>query len=73
MLEALHFISIKERIEYNVCIFIHKMVIGECPSYLKSKIEIVGMDGRVQTRQKGNIQRNVKREKKRKCYYTTIL
>jgi len=29
MLEPLHFMSIEERIEYNVCIFIHKMVIGE--------------------------------------------
>jgi len=56
MLEALHFMSIKERIEYNVRIFIHKVVIGECPSYLKNKIELVGMDGRVQTRQKGSIQ-----------------
>jgi len=46
-------VSIKERIEYNVCIFIHKMAIGECPSYLKSKIEL-GME--VQTRQKDNIQ-----------------
>jgi len=55
MLEALHFMSIKEKIAYNVYIFIHKMVIGECPSYLKNKIELVGMDGRVQTRQKDNI------------------
>jgi len=48
--------SSKKRIEYNICIFIHNMVIGKRSSFLKIKIEVVGMDGRVQTRQKGNIQ-----------------
>jgi len=55
--------SIKEKIEYNVCIFIHKMVIGECPSYLKSKIDLVAMDGRVQTRQKGNREKTKEEQK----------
>ena len=31
MLKALQFMSIKERIKYNVCILIHKMVNGDCP------------------------------------------
>lgn len=38
MLETLQFLSVKERIEYNTCILIHKMINGECPSYLKNKI-----------------------------------
>jgi len=36
--------SIRERIEYNVCILIHKMIMGECPDYLKNKIELVGTE-----------------------------
>jgi len=55
MLEALNFMSIRERIEYNVCILIHKMIMGECPDYLKNKVELVGTDRGAQTRQKGNI------------------
>lgn len=58
MLEALHFMSIRERIEYNVCIFIHKMINGECPNYLKNKIELIGTEDGVQTRQRGNIHIN---------------
>jgi len=30
MLDALNFMLIKERIKYNVCILIHKMIMGEC-------------------------------------------
>jgi len=41
MLEALNFVSIRERIKYNVCILIHKMIMGECPDYLKNKIELI--------------------------------
>jgi len=50
MHEALNFMSIRERIEHNVCILIHKMIMGECSNYLKNKIELVGIDRRVQTR-----------------------
>jgi len=47
--------SIRERIECNVCILIHKMITGECPNYLKNKkIELIGIDQRI-TRQKGDI------------------
>jgi len=31
------------------------MIMRECPDYLKNKVELVGTDRRVQTRQKGNI------------------
>jgi len=55
MLEALQFMSVKERIVYNVCILIHKMVTGECPSYLKNRIELVGIKSGVQTRQRGTL------------------
>jgi len=55
MHEALNFMSIRERIEYNVCILIHKMIMGECPNYLKNKVELVEMNRRVQTRQKDDI------------------
>jgi len=34
MLEALKFKSINERIEYNVCLLVFKMINGQCPSYL---------------------------------------
>jgi len=46
--------SVRERIEYRVCIFIRKMVNGECPTYLRNRIELVGTEGRI-TRQKDNI------------------
>jgi len=55
MLEALQFMSIKERIEYNTCIFVHKMVIGQCPNYLKNKIKVVGVNEGINTRQVGKL------------------
>lgn len=53
MLEALQFMSVKQRIIYYVCIFIHKVIIGKCPSYLKNQIKLVGIEEGVQTRQRG--------------------
>ena len=41
--------SIKERIEYNVRILIHKMINGDCPGYLKKWDREEG----VQTRSEG--------------------
>jgi len=38
--------SVKERIKYNVCIFVHKMVNGQCLSYLRNKIELIEGEGR---------------------------
>jgi len=58
MQEALNFMSIRERMEYNVCVLIHKMIMGEYPNYLKNKIELVEIDQRIQTRQKGDIHIN---------------
>lgn len=52
MLEALQFMSIKERIEYNVCQLVYKIVHGICPEYLSSNSQTVQ---RRETRQRGNI------------------
>jgi len=45
MLEALKFMSINERIEYNVCLLIFKMINGQCPSYLRDKVMLVQYEG----------------------------
>jgi hypothetical protein len=55
MLEALNFMSIKERIEYNTCVLIYKIVNGLCPIYLQNNIELVQYGEGVSTRQEGNI------------------
>jgi len=44
-LEALKFVSINGRIEYNVCLLIFKMINGSCPSYLRVKANLVQYDG----------------------------
>jgi len=41
MLEALQFMSINERIEYNICLLIYKMINGSCPYYLRDKVNLV--------------------------------
>ncbi|CAL1671997.1 unnamed protein product [Lasius platythorax] len=55
MLEALHFTSIDERIEYNVCLLVYKMINGMCPSYLYNKSELVKHRSAINTRQKENV------------------
>jgi len=52
MLEALRFMSIQERIEYNVCQLVYKIVHGICPGYLSGTSRIVRCR---ETRQRGNI------------------
>jgi len=47
--------SVRERVEYRVCIFIRKIVYGECPTYLRNRIELVGADGGITSRQRDNI------------------
>ena len=63
MLEALQFMPVKERIQYNVRILIHKIVNGDCPSYLKNEIEQVRREEGVQARSEGSI--HIKRCKTR--------
>jgi len=50
MLEALKFMSINERIEYNVCLLVFKMINGQCPSYLRDKINLVQYEGALTAR-----------------------
>jgi len=52
MLEVLQFMSIQERIEYNVCQLVYKIVNGICPGYLSGASWIVHYK---ETRQRGNI------------------
>lgn len=55
MLQALQYMSVRQRLHYNVCIFIHKMLKGLMPEELRNRIEIVGDGCDRETRQKGNI------------------
>ena len=55
MLEALKFMNIKQRIEYNVYIMIFKMVNRLCPEYLANSINYVD---NINTRQKNNLYTN---------------
>jgi len=42
MLEVLQFMPINERIEYNVCFLIYKMMMnGSCPFYLRNKVNLI--------------------------------
>ena len=55
MLEALQCMSIKERIEYNVCLLLFKVINGECPEYLTDKIKLARNEQTVNTRNRENI------------------
>jgi len=50
MLETLKFMSINERIEYNVCLLIFKMINGSCPSYLRVEINLIRYEGALTAR-----------------------
>ncbi|XP_011873718.1 PREDICTED: RNA-directed DNA polymerase from mobile element jockey-like [Vollenhovia emeryi] len=55
MLVALSFMSIKERLEFNVSVFMYKLVNGMVPNELSSGLELVGDRMGVRTRQAENI------------------
>lgn len=55
MLEALHFMSVKERTECNVCLLVYKMLNDMCPSYLYNKCELTQRDSTINTKQEGNV------------------
>lgn len=61
MLEALCFMSIKERIEYNVCLLVYKIVNGLCPNCLCNEIKVLQGEGIINTRQRGKIYINRRR------------
>jgi len=50
MLRALNFMSIKERIEFNVCLLMFKMINGQCPSYPRDKVNLVRYEGALTAR-----------------------
>lgn len=55
MLHALQFMSIRQRLRYNVCIFVFKMVNGMLPEQLGNRIVLVGDMNERRTRQASNI------------------
>lgn len=55
MLQTLRYMSVRQRLHYNVCIFIFKVLKGHVPEELRHRIEIVGDGSEKETRQKGNI------------------
>lgn len=55
MLQTLKFMNVRQRLMYNVCIFIFKIVRGIMPKHLRNRIEIVGDVSGRQTRQAENI------------------
>lgn len=55
MRQVLQFMSIKQRLHYNICIFIYKILRNRMPEYLRNRIEIVGGGSERQTRQAGDI------------------
>lgn len=55
MLDALSFMTIKERMLYNVCLFVHKMKCEMTPPYLSKEIKFVKDKHQYNTRQKENI------------------
>jgi len=54
MLQALNFMSIKERIEFNVYLLIFKMINGQCPSYLRDRVNLVRYEEALATRRGKN-------------------
>lgn len=55
MLQALQFMSVRQRLYYNVCLFIFKIVRNLLTEQLRNRLEIVGNVSERQTRQAGDI------------------
>ena len=55
MLQALQFMAIRQRLYYNMCIFVFKIFKNMCPEHLRNRLRIVGDESAMQTRQAGNI------------------
>lgn len=55
MLQALQFMNVRQRLYYNICVFIHKLLNGMLPDHLRSRLVMVGMDSERLTRQTGSI------------------
>jgi len=57
----LQFISVRQRLYYNVCIFIFKILNNIFPEALRNKFGILGSDRERQTRRTANIVINFRR------------
>jgi len=68
MLQALNFMSIKERIEFNVRLLIFNMINGRCPFYLPDRVNLVRYEGALAARRgdKACIERCKTSEQQRK-------
>lgn len=55
MLQALQFMSVRQRLYYNVGVFIFKILNNMAPMALSNRLELVGSECDRQTRQAGNI------------------
>jgi len=55
LLEALKFMSTNERIKYNVCLLIFKMINGSCPSYLRDKVNLIQYEGALTARREDKV------------------
>jgi len=55
MLQALQFMSIKQKLYYSVCVFIYKILNKMLPVLLRDKFVIIGNQNQRLTRQAGNI------------------
>ena len=63
MLQALQFMNIKQRLYYNVCVFIYKIMNNLLPVTLRNKFAIVGSENQRVTRQAGNIVLEIRKTK----------
>jgi len=51
-LEALQFMSVRQRLRYNICIFIFKILNDLLPTQLRDRLQIVRMNKRMHKRNK---------------------
>ena len=55
MLQALQFMNVRQRLYYNMCIFVCKILKNMFPEHLRNRLRIVGDESAMQRRQAGNI------------------
>jgi len=53
MLQALQFMSVRQKLRYTVCIFIYKILNNALSLSLRNKIEIVGSENKTETHETG--------------------
>jgi len=54
ILEALQFMSVRQRLRHNICTFIFKILNDMLPTQLRDRLQIVGNECTRETRQAGN-------------------